>query len=125
MSMTPKQRLETTLNFEEPDRPPHFEQMFELVEEAFGLSFPEQEELDQSSGTSRKKLFERCAEIYYQTVKRFKWDAVLVWRPAGRDTAQYEFIPFSSSNTIFKGLPLANYELMLDYLHQQFENNQF
>jgi len=39
--MTGKQRMLKTLRFEEPDRPPHFENMFELEREAFGLRFPE------------------------------------------------------------------------------------
>lgn len=28
---------------------------------------------------------------------------------------------FSSSNTIFKGLPLENYEIMVDYFHKRFQ----
>ena len=30
---------------------------------------------------------------------------------------------FSSSNTIFKGLPLKNYEYMVDYMHRYFDKN--
>jgi uroporphyrinogen decarboxylase len=81
------------LRFEAPDRPPHFEQMFELTEEAFGLRFPSEAEIEQSTGVARARIFERCAEIYACTVERFDWDAVLVWRPALRTRAQYEFIP--------------------------------
>jgi len=92
--MTPKDRLYTALSFREPDRPPHFEQMFELSEEAFGLSHPSEEEFAGSSGAAREKLFARSAEIYARTAERFRWDAVMVWRPAFRNSAQYEFIPF-------------------------------
>ncbi len=40
--MTGKERMLKTLRFEEPGRPPHFEIMFELEEDAFGLKFPPQ-----------------------------------------------------------------------------------
>jgi len=36
--MTSRERIAQTLAFREPDRPPHFEQMLELHEEAFGLA---------------------------------------------------------------------------------------
>ena len=98
--MTSRQRIAKTLAFEEPDRPPHFEQMFELHEEAFGLVMPSEDEIRNSRGIEREKLFARCAEIYKRTVNEFGWDAVLVWRPAmGRpdddpNHPQYDFIPY-------------------------------
>ncbi len=82
------------LRFEEPDRPPHFEQMYELVEEAFGESFPSEEAMEAAQGAEREKLFEICARLYMKTAQKFKWDGVLVWRPAARNAAQYEFIPY-------------------------------
>jgi uroporphyrinogen decarboxylase len=91
--MTARERLAKALRFEAPDRPPHFEQMFELTEEAFGLSFPSEAEIDAAAGAERARLFDLCAEIYARTAERFGWDAVLVWRPAMRTSAQYEFIP--------------------------------
>jgi len=39
--MTGRDRILQTLRFEQPDRPPHFEIMFELEREAFGLQFPD------------------------------------------------------------------------------------
>ena len=97
--MSPKERIRCALRFIEPDRPPHFEQMFELAAEAFGLSFPSEEEIRVSAGSERTALYERCAEIYARTVERFEWDAVLVWRPAivSADDPEhpiYDFIPF-------------------------------
>jgi uroporphyrinogen decarboxylase len=98
--MTSRERIAKTLAFEEPDRPPHFEQMFELHEEAFGLVMPSNEEIIEARGSEREKLFARCAEIYKRTVEEFGWDAVLVWRPAmdnpvdDPDHPQYEFIPY-------------------------------
>ena len=45
--------------------------------------------------TDRPPIFEKAAEIYKKTIDKFKWDAVLVWRPAiFRNSAQYEFIPY-------------------------------
>ncbi|MCL4418041.1 MAG: uroporphyrinogen decarboxylase family protein [Actinobacteria bacterium] len=103
--MTGKERFNTTLQFKEPDRPPHFEHIFELEEEAFGLSFPTDEELNDSTGISRLKLFERCSEIYTKIAEKFEWDAIIVWKPNIIYTdiiqstyiynpARYEFIPF-------------------------------
>jgi len=92
--MTSRERWEKALRFEEPDRPPHFEQMFELVEEAFGLSFPSEDELGAATGKEREKLYARTAEVYARTIEEFKWDAVTVWRPAARSRVQYDFIPF-------------------------------
>jgi uroporphyrinogen decarboxylase len=79
--MTGRERMWTTLRFEEPDRPPHFEQMFELVEEAFGWSFPTEQELAESRGRERERCLERCVDLYTRIVDRFQWDALCVWRP--------------------------------------------
>jgi hypothetical protein len=103
ITMTGRERIAAALAFEEPDRPPCFEQMFELTQEAFGLSFPSPEELGAAAGILRETLFARCAEIYKRTVETFGWDAVLVWRPAINtpvdDPAhpQYDFIPYLES----------------------------
>lgn len=92
--MTPKERVLKTLNFEEPDRPPHFELQFQLTEEAFGLSFPSNEEILAATGSEREKLFEKCAEIYAKTVEKYKWDAVVIWTPAKGQTSLPEFTQF-------------------------------
>jgi uroporphyrinogen decarboxylase len=92
--MTSRERLEMALRFEEPDRPPHFEQMYELVEEACGEAFPSEEAMEAAQGAEREKLFETCARLYGKTVDAFKWDAVLVWRPAAGNAVQYEFLRY-------------------------------
>ncbi len=92
--MTSKERFEKALRFVETDRPPHFEQMFELVEEAFGEVFPSEEDFVSVCGKEREKLFEKSALLYAKTIEKFEWDGVLVWRPAIRNSIQYEFIPF-------------------------------
>ncbi len=93
--MTPRARLRTALSFTEPDRPPHFEQMFELTEEAFGLKeVRENEYAAAETRDQQERLFARSAEVYRRIVEEFRWDAVLTWRPAARNEAQYRFIPF-------------------------------
>jgi uroporphyrinogen decarboxylase len=98
--MLPRERIDCALHFEQPDRPPHFEQVFALTQEAFGLSMPEEEEIAHAKGTEQLALFERCAHIYALTIRRFRWDALLVWRPAmvipvdQPDHPGYAFIPF-------------------------------
>ena len=89
-----KELLDKALQFEETDRPPHFENTFELIEEAFGLSFPTYDELYKATKIEREKLFVRIADIYAHTIERFKWDAVVLWMPGTRDELQYDFIPF-------------------------------
>mgnify|MGYP005833092889 CR=1 FL=1 len=91
--MTRRERIEKTLRFEQPDRPPHFEQTFELAAEAFGIDYPSEDEFARASGSELDNLFARTAEIYARTVERFRWDAVTVWRPAFRNEAQYRFLP--------------------------------
>lgn len=107
--MNQRQRFETAFNFTQPDRAPHFEQIFELEEEAFGLSFPTEEELNESTGDKRKRLFEKCAIIYSKIIERFKWDAIVVWRPASVYTdIRYEFIKFLKQY-LGKDIPIGGF----------------
>lgn len=98
--MLPVQRIKAALHFQELDRPPHFEQIFELTEEAFGVAMPSEEEIAYAHGRERNLLFEKCANLYAMTIKRFSWDAVLIWRPAMvkpadvADHHSYMFIPY-------------------------------
>ena len=92
--MESRERLDKALKFEETDRPPHFENTFELVNEAFGLNFLPYEELYKATKKERDTLFGKIAEIYARTIEKYKWDAVPVWMPGSRDELQYEFIPF-------------------------------
>ena len=80
--MTGKQRFLKTLRFEPTDRPPHFESMFELEREAFGLRFPDRNSWD-CSGVERKNKIAVCLEIYERIVARYQWDALLVYWPWG------------------------------------------
>ncbi len=77
--MTGKQRFLQALRFEQPDRPPHFESMFELEQEAFGLKFPDRNDW----ATDRDRKIGTCIEIYQRIVEQYQWDALAVYWPWG------------------------------------------
>ncbi len=79
--MTGKDRMLKTLRFEEPDRPPHFEIMFELEKEAFGLAFPDRHAWDGCSRATKDKMIGQCMRIYEKIVERYQWDALSVFWP--------------------------------------------
>jgi uroporphyrinogen decarboxylase len=79
--MTGKERMLTTLRFEEPDRPPHFEIMFELEYEAFGRRFPAWEAWHGCTRDEKDRLIGDCMEIYQLIVARYAWDALAVYFP--------------------------------------------
>lgn len=79
--MTGKQRFLKTLAFEATDRPPHFESMFELEMEAFGLEFPDRTSWAGCSRPEKEKKIATCMEIYERIVGRYQWDALTVFWP--------------------------------------------
>jgi len=82
----------TTLRFEKPDRPPHFEVMFELEKEAFGLAFPDRHAWAGCSRAEKDRMIGQCMAIYEKIVERYHWDALAVfWPPqeAIRKSARY------------------------------------
>ena len=79
--MTGKERMLKALRFEEPDRPPHFEVMFQLEKEAFGLQFPEWSAWSAPSRSEKDRLIGTCMEIYARIVERYEWDALAVYFP--------------------------------------------
>ena len=79
--MTGKERMLKTLRFEEPDRPPHFEIMFELEKEAFGVSFPDRYAWGKCSSSEKSAMIAKCMGIYEKIVERYKWDALAVFWP--------------------------------------------
>ena len=93
--MTGKERMLKTLRFEQPDRPPHFEIMFQLEEEAFGMNFPPENAWGGFSPDEKKKEIANCTEIYQRIVERYKWDALAVFYPwsdpAGVEAAKKVF----------------------------------
>ena len=79
--MTGKERILKTLRFEEPDRPPHFEIMFELEKEAFGLQFPDRNKWGSATAPAKEKMVGTCMDIYQRIVERYKWDGLAVYWP--------------------------------------------
>ena len=79
--MTGKERMLKTLRFEEPDRPPHFESMFEIEHEAFGLNFPDRRSWAGMSARDKAAAIDTCVTIYGRILERFAWDALLVYWP--------------------------------------------
>ncbi|HOZ48779.1 MAG TPA: uroporphyrinogen decarboxylase family protein [Candidatus Hydrogenedentes bacterium] len=81
--MTGKERILRALRFEEPDRPPHFESMFELEYEAFGLCFPERTRWARCARVEKERMIAQCMEIYARIVETYAWDALAVYWPWG------------------------------------------
>lgn len=79
--MTGRERMLMALRFEEPDRPPHFEIMFELEREAFGLSFPDRRAWSGCSRAEKERMVGTCMDVYVRIVDRFGWDALAVFWP--------------------------------------------
>ncbi|MHC4884214.1 MAG: uroporphyrinogen decarboxylase family protein [Planctomycetota bacterium] len=79
--MTGKERMLAALAHEETDRPPHFEIMFELEREAFGLEFPNRTVWATCSASEKVGLIDRCMEVYQAIVERYHWDALAVYWP--------------------------------------------
>ena len=79
--MTGKERMLKTLRFEEPDRPPHFEVMFELEQEAFGLQFPDRRLWEGCSAAEKERMIDACMEVYARIVEHYQWDALAVYWP--------------------------------------------
>ncbi len=76
-----KDRFLKAVNFDWTDRPPHFESVFTLSKEAFGLDFPVLNGWKEWSSAEREKRFAPMLEIYQLIVERFKWDALAVYNP--------------------------------------------
>ncbi len=70
-----------TLRFDQPDRPPHFEVMFELEKEAFGLSFPDRRLWASCTAAEKERMIGQCMTIYEKIVERYHWDALAVFWP--------------------------------------------
>jgi len=76
-----RQRMLKALRFEQPDRPPHFEAMYELEQEAFGLRFPDRNSWAGMNAQEKERAIARCMEIYARIIERFHWDALAVFWP--------------------------------------------
>lgn len=128
--MTGRERMLKALRFEEPDRPPHFEMWFQLTREAFGVEHPPYP--GSLTRADKDRLLEQGMDI--AEVKRLTYGKMALMGNVRCDTLQHgtpeqireseEYALmhgspgggyiFSSSNTIFDGVPLANYEYMVE-----------
>lgn len=81
--MNSRERFTKAITFQETDRPPHFEEIFDLNPEAFGRDFPSEEAIAKATGAERDRLLHECVEVYALIAERFRWDAVCIWRPWG------------------------------------------
>jgi uroporphyrinogen decarboxylase len=79
--MTSKERMLATLRFEEPDRIPHFETVFQLTQEAFDQDFPSAQGLQNATAADRERFYETCAALYARIVGQYQWDALALWYP--------------------------------------------
>ena len=73
---TPGEDLRAVLAGEIPGKVPHFELVFDLPEEAFGLSWPKQEEVEAATSAERERLLERYLLILEKIVERYRWAAL-------------------------------------------------
>ena len=88
--MTGKNRFNLALDFQPTDRPPHFESMFELEREAFGLQFPDRGSWAGCTSAEKAEKIAVCMDIYSKIVQRFKWDALAVYWPWGDPSMVFE-----------------------------------
>jgi uroporphyrinogen decarboxylase len=74
--MIQKERLQKVFDGEIPDKVPHFELVFQLEKEAFGMTWPTKEQLDKASPKERDYLFEEYFEIWEKIIESYSWSAV-------------------------------------------------
>jgi len=79
--MTGKERILKALRFEETDRPPHFEIMFELEKEAFALTFPNMNTWATCTPAQKERKIAQCMEIYARIIEKYHWDGLAVYWP--------------------------------------------
>jgi len=124
--MTGKERMFKALTFQEVDRPPHFEVMFELEKEAFGLEFPDRNSWADCSKVEKERKIATCMEIYARILEKYQWDALAVfwpWSdPEGVAAAHKNF-----SQDILVGSPLSQTVWSIDNIPDwlQFSQDMF
>jgi uroporphyrinogen decarboxylase len=80
---TGRERMLAALDHRPTDRPPHFESMFELEHEAFGLRFPDRTSWAGMDAPAKAAAIGQCIEIYGRIISEFRWDALCVYWPWG------------------------------------------
>jgi uroporphyrinogen decarboxylase len=77
-AVTGRERVEAVLAGKIPDRVPHFELVFQLGPEAFGLDYPTPAELERATPKEREALKERYFHMWELVIERYGWDAIQV-----------------------------------------------
>ena len=78
--MENKKRLEMLLNGEIPDRPPHFELVFQLEKEVFGIDWQTVREKTYASRKDRQEaLLATYLDVCHRLIDEFHWAAVPGW----------------------------------------------
>ncbi|MDD3925263.1 MAG: uroporphyrinogen decarboxylase family protein, partial [bacterium] len=95
-AMSNKARLEAVLAGKQPDVPPHFEMLFQLEEEAFGLKSLSGEELQRAGEAEREKDLDTQVEIRSRLIEEYGWAAVqgptrLLKRELGHKALVFDF----------------------------------
>jgi uroporphyrinogen decarboxylase len=78
--MTGRERFSSSIAFEPVDRPAKTD-MFCLAKEFLGESFPDEQEIEHSTGIARQRLIAKCAEMYAAIAEGYNHDCVFVWHP--------------------------------------------
>lgn len=76
--MTEKQRLITVMDHGIPDKVPHFELVFQIPEQAFGMSWPTEREVQAAGGKDLDLLYNRFFEINEKIIDSYHWSAIAV-----------------------------------------------
>ena len=74
--MNSKERLEVVFEGGVPDQVPHFELVFQLTREAFGMSWPTREDFQKASERERAILFDKHLSIWEKIISRYHWAAI-------------------------------------------------
>lgn len=74
--MNGRTRLQTVLDGKMPDKVPHFELVFQIPEQAFGMSWPTHEEYLKASMKEKEALDERWFVINEKIIETYGWCAI-------------------------------------------------
>lgn len=74
--MTGKERLQAVFEGRIPDKVPHFELDFQLTKEAFGKSWPTDEQMAKASPKEREYLLEEHFNIWEKIIECYDWAAI-------------------------------------------------
>lgn len=70
------QDLKTVLSGGIPRKVPHFELVFQIPEEAFGLSWETWDEVNEASSAERDAMFGKYISIWEKVIERYHWAAI-------------------------------------------------